>query len=74
MSVFITLIIIGFISNYVGKLFEKINCPSLIGMMIFGMIVGPSFLDIISDDVLNISPTIKDISLVTVLFIGWARN
>lgn len=34
------------------------------------MIVGPSFLDIISDDVLNISPTIKDISLVTVLFIG----
>lgn len=70
MSVFITLIIIGFISNYVGKLFEKIKLPSLIGMMIFGMIVGPSFLDIISDDVLNISPTIKDISLVTVLFIG----
>lgn len=70
MSVFITLIIIGFISNYVGKLFEKIKLPSLIGMMIFGMIVGPSFLDIISNDVLNISPTIKDISLVTVLFIG----
>ena len=70
MSVFITLIIIGFISNCVGKLFEKIKLPSLIGMMIFGMIVGPSFLDIISDDVLNISPTIKDISLVTVLFIG----
>ncbi len=70
MSVLVTLIIIGFISNYVGKLFEKIKLPSLIGMMIFGMIVGPSFLDIISDDVLNISPTIKDISLVTVLFIG----
>lgn len=70
MSVFITLIIIGFVSNYVGKLFEKIKLPSLIGMMIFGMIVGPSFLDIISDDVLNISPTIKDISLVTVLFIS----
>ena len=70
MSVLVTLIIIGFVSNYVGKLFEKIKLPSLIGMMIFGMIVGPSFLDIISDDVLNISPTIKDISLVTVLFIG----
>lgn len=70
MSVLVTLIIVGFISNYVGKLFEKIKLPSLIGMMIFGMIVGPSFLDIISDDVLNISPTIKDISLVTVLFIG----
>lgn len=70
MSVLVTLIIIGFVSNYVGKLFEKIKLPSLIGMMIFGMIVGPSFLDIISDDILNISPTIKDISLVTVLFIG----
>lgn len=70
MSVLVTLIIIGFVSNYIGKLFEKIKLPSLIGMMIFGMIVGPSFLDIISDDVLNISPTIKDISLVTVLFIS----
>lgn len=70
MSVLVTLIIIGFVSNYVGKLFEKIKLPSLIGMMIFGMIVGPLFLDIISDDILNISPTIKDISLVTVLFIG----
>lgn len=70
MEVFLTLILIGILSNYVGKLFEKIKLPSLIGMMIFGMIVGPSFLDIISDDVLSISPTIKDISLVTVLFIG----
>lgn len=66
----INLILIGFISFICGNLIEKIKIPSLIGMMIFGMIIGPSFLNIVPQNILDISPTIKDIALITVLFIG----
>ena len=49
---------------------EKIKLPALIGMMIVGMIIGPSFLNIIPKQTLDIAPIIKDIALVIVLFIG----
>lgn len=68
--IIIGLILIGILSNYFGKLFEKFKLPSLIGMIIFGMIVGPSFLNFVPKGILNISPYVKDIALVAVLFIG----
>ncbi|MEG1311261.1 MAG: cation:proton antiporter [Romboutsia sp.] len=70
MVLIVSLLLIGILSNCCGKLVEKIKLPSLIGMMIVGMIIGPSFLNIIPKETLNIAPTIKDIALVTVLFIG----
>lgn len=69
-TVIICLLIVGVIANYIGKLVEKIHLPALIGMMIFGMFVGPSFLNLIPDSTLSIAPIIKDIALVIVLFIG----
>ena len=69
-TVLISLIIIGIIANYSGKLVEKIKLPSLIGMMIAGMIMGPAVLNLIPESTLSIAPLIKDIALVTVLFIG----
>ena len=69
-TVIICLLIVGVIANYSGKLVEKIHLPALIGMMIFGMFVGPSFLNLIPDNTLSIAPIIKDIALVIVLFIG----
>lgn len=68
--VIVGLILIGVLSNYFGKVFEKFKLPSLIGMIIFGIIVGPSFLNFVPKEILNISSYIKDIALVTVLFIG----
>lgn len=68
--VIVGLISIGVLSNYFGKVFEKFKLPSLIGMIIFGMIIGPSFLNFVPKVILNISSYIKDIALVTVLFIG----
>ncbi len=65
-----SLILIGILANYSGKLVEIIKLPSLIGMMILGMIIGPSFLNIVPNNVLNLSPYLKDFALVTVLFIG----
>ena len=38
--------------------------------MIVGMLIGPSFLNIVPSYTLDIAPFIKDIALVTVLFIG----
>ena len=66
----ISLIVIGVLSHYSGKLVELIKLPSLIGMMIVGMLIGPSFLNLVPEITLNIAPTIKDIALVAVLFIG----
>ena len=70
MILILSLLIIGIIATYSGKLAEKIKLPALIGMMIVGMIIGPSFLNIIPKQTLDIAPIIKDIALVTVLFIG----
>ena len=70
MILILSLLIIGIIATYSGKRAEKIKLPALIGMMIVGMIIGPSFLNIIPKQTLDIAPFIKDIALVTVLFIG----
>ncbi|WP_291256666.1 cation:proton antiporter [Fusobacterium sp.] len=64
------LVVLAFYSNFIGKLFEKLRLPSLLGMMAAGLIIGPYGLDKIPDLALKISPTLKDIALVTVLFIG----
>lgn len=68
--VIISLVVIGIVSFYSGKLVEKIKLPSLIGMMIVGMVIGPAFLNLIPKETIGISTIIKDIALVTVLFIG----
>ena len=68
--VIISLFIIAILANYSGKLIEIIKVPSLIGIILLGMFIGPSFLNIVPQETLDISPYIKDIALVTVLFIG----
>lgn len=70
MFLLLSLGIIGFIASISGNVAEKLKLPSLIGMMIVGMLIGPSFFDFVPKEVLNLSPTLKDIALVTVLFIG----
>ena len=66
----LSLLIIGILANYSGLIAEKFKLPSLIGMMLFGMFIGPSYLNLVPEGTLAISSTIKDIALVTVLFIG----
>ena len=39
--IIVSLILIGILANYSGKLVELIKLPSLIGMILLGMIVGP---------------------------------
>ncbi|HAX72461.1 MAG TPA: toxin PIN [Firmicutes bacterium] len=69
-TIIISLIIIGLIAHISGNLIEKIKIPSLMGMMIAGMIIGPYVLNIVPSVTLSLAPFIKDIALVTVLFIA----
>lgn len=68
--VLVSLLLIGIMANYSGILVEKFKLPSLIGMMIMGMLIGPSFFNLVPESTLLLAPTIKDIALVIVLFIG----
>ena len=70
MIIVLSLLIIGVLANLSGLIAEKFKLPSLIGMMLVGMFIGPSYLNLVPEGTLAISSTIKDIALVTVLFIG----
>lgn len=54
----------GFI---VGILFEKIRLPKIVGMLIYGILLGPSLLNIVSIDLINISASLRQIALVIIL-------
>ncbi|MGL5989488.1 MAG: cation:proton antiporter [Fusobacteriaceae bacterium] len=73
MIYFITLLFfigLAVYSNLLGKIVEKFRIPSLIGMMLAGLLIGPYCFDKTPDSVLKLAPILKDIALVQVLFIG----
>lgn len=66
----ISLLIIGLLSNFSGKLAELIKLPSLIGMMLLGMLIGPYCFKLVPNITISVAPFIKDFALITVLFIA----
>lgn len=64
------LVLLGIGSNFAGKIFEKIKLPSLLGMILLGMILGPGIFNLIPEIIIKYSSFIKDMALITVLFIG----
>ena len=48
-------------------LFSKIKLPSLLGMIIVGIILGPYALNLIDESILNISADLRQIALVIIL-------
>ena len=51
----------------VGFLLEKIHIPGFIGMIVLGMLLGPTFLNFIDSNLLHISSLLKQIALVIIL-------
>lgn len=51
----------------VGWLFLKIKLPSLLGMIIVGIILSPHCLDLVDKSILNISGDLRQIALVIIL-------
>lgn len=58
------LLIIGL---FFGKLFEKLELPSLIGMIIAGILIGPYGLNLLDDSLLNISADLRELALIIIL-------
>ena len=58
------LLIIGYI---LGLLFEKLNLPSLLGMLITGIIVGPFALNLLDENILTISGDLRKFALIIIL-------
>ncbi|MEX1308060.1 MAG: cation:proton antiporter [Eubacteriales bacterium] len=58
------ILIIGFL---LSGLFNRIDIPGLLAMIITGIVLGPHVLDLISDDILNISGDLREIALIVIL-------
>ncbi|MCB2298210.1 cation:proton antiporter [Clostridium tagluense] len=58
------IIILGLVFN---KLFETLKLPGLLGMLILGVLLGPYGTNIISPDILKISPDLRKIALIIIL-------
>ncbi|MBU3126807.1 cation:proton antiporter [Clostridium tagluense] len=58
------IIILGLVFN---KLFERLKLPGLLGMLILGVLLGPYGTNIISPDILKISPDLRKIALIIIL-------
>ena len=58
------IMIIGFT---LSGIFNRIKIPGIIAMIITGIVLGPYVLDYISEDILNISPDLREIALIVIL-------
>ncbi|WP_100065732.1 cation:proton antiporter [Miniphocaeibacter massiliensis] len=47
--------------------FRKLKLPSLLGMLLTGIILGPYALNLLDDSILNISPELRKIALIIIL-------
>ena len=50
-----------------GSLFQKLKVPSLIGMLIVGIILGPYVLNLLDDSILGISADLRQMALIIIL-------
>lgn len=50
-----------------GSIFSKLKLPSLLGMIIVGILLGPHALNLIDGSILNISANLRQIALVIIL-------
>jgi len=58
------ILIVGYI---LGLLFKKLNLPSLLGMLITGIVVGPFALDLLDANILLISADLRKFALIIIL-------
>ena len=65
---FILSLLIVLVGGYIiGYLTSKIKLPKIVGMIIFGILIGPSVLNIISPSLIKISPILRKIALVIII-------
>ena len=60
-----TLVLIG--GYAAGKLAERLRLPALLGMMIFGILAGPSVFSVLNHEFLSLSPSVSVLALMVVI-------
>ncbi|MDO5422297.1 MAG: cation:proton antiporter [Eubacteriales bacterium] len=50
-----------------GAIFGKLKLPSLLGMLLVGILLGPHVLNLLDESILTISPDIREIALIIIL-------
>lgn len=66
------IIIIAFV---LGGIFNRLKIPSLLAMILTGVLLGPYVLDLLSPDLLNISSEIRKVALIVILArVGFSLN
>ena len=50
-----------------GSVFQKLKIPSLIGMLIVGIVLGPYVLNLLDESILNISADLRQAALIIIL-------
>ncbi|PRX21786.1 sodium/proton antiporter (CPA1 family) [Orenia metallireducens] len=58
------ILIVGLI---LGFIFERLNLPSLLGMLLAGIILGPSGYGLLSQELMGISQEIRELALIIIL-------
>lgn len=49
------------------RIFEKLKLPGLLGMLLFGVLIGPHSLNLLQEDMLHISSDLRTIALIIIL-------
>ena len=62
-----SLALIFLLGLFLGSIFKKLNLPSLLGMIIAGMILSPYALNLLDDSILGISSDLRQFALVIIL-------
>ena len=57
------IILLGLVS---AMILEKIKLPNIIGMLIVGIMLGPSMFNMLDESLLSISGDIKEIALIII--------
>ncbi len=62
-----SLALIFLMGIFLGAIFQKLRLPSLLGMLITGIVLGPYMLNLIDGSILTISADIRQIALIVIL-------
>lgn len=52
---------------FIGSIFTKLKLPSLVGMILIGIILGPHMLNLLDSSIIGISYELRQIALVIIL-------
>lgn len=63
----LSLALIFLVGMTLGRLFERCKLPRLVGMMLGGMLLGPSVLNGLDETLLAVSPALRQFALIVIL-------